>query len=132
MAERLTAWTLYGREVLARESGWQADRQMDRQATMRTYRDADTRADRQEDWRDMRAEQQTERQAERLPDRHALLVSGQAVGVGRRHGDSKCLWQRGRERWRETEIEEWKESDGERKREMEGGMKSEHGWLADC
>lgn len=34
----------------------------------------------------------------RLPDRHAPMVAGQAVGVGRRHGDSECLWQRGRER----------------------------------
>lgn len=53
-----------------------------------------------------------QRQAERLSERHALLVAGQAVGVDRRHGDSKCLWQRGRARWRETEIEEEREREG--------------------
>ena len=107
MAERLTAWPLSGSEVLARKSGWQADRQMDRQARMHTEKQTQKRTDRRTEgimdretgWKkDRHAEQQTEKQAERLPDRHALLVAGQAVGIGRRHGDSKCLWQRGRAR----------------------------------
>lgn len=53
MAERLTAWLLSGREVLARKNGWQADRQMDRQAPMHTDRGTDTKAGRQEDWERM-------------------------------------------------------------------------------
>lgn len=89
MAEPLTAWLFSAREVLARKSGWQADRQMDRQAHKQRDRGTGGRTDRETG----HAELQTERQGERLPDRHAPLVAGQAVGVGRRRGDSKCLWQ---------------------------------------
>lgn len=54
-------------------------------------------AERQEDWTKTRWRDRTSRAADRngqrgSPDRHALLVAGQAVGIGRRHGDSKCLW----------------------------------------
>lgn len=103
MAERLTAWPLSGRGGIG-WSKWLAGRQADGQAGTQTRE-----TDRQEDWKNNRQtlkERQRERQrgrhagraAERLPDRHALLVAGQAVGVGRRHGDSKCLWRRGRAR----------------------------------
>lgn len=42
---------LSARVVLAGKSGWQADRQMDRQAPMHTDRDTDTKKGRQDDWR---------------------------------------------------------------------------------
>lgn len=132
MAKRLTAWLLSGREVLAKNSGWQADRQMDRQGPMHTDRETETKADRLKDggiiergigWKEDRLpEQQTEWQAQRLPDRHAPLGAGQAFGFGRRHGDSKCLWLQGKARSRHAEIEE----------ERANGMGSVHGWLADC
>lgn len=96
------------------QSGWQPgrfpaerywlERVAGRQTGRWTGRQPCTQTDRTEDWRNNRwrdrqkTDRHAERQAERLPDRHAPLVAGQAVGVGRRHGDSKCLWQREGER----------------------------------
>lgn len=64
LAERLTAWTLSGGAALARASGWQRDRQMDRRPRVQT--------DRQQDWRN-------NREADRQADRHALLVENRQL-----------------------------------------------------
>lgn len=112
MAERLAAWLLSAVEVLAGETGWQADRQMDRQEDRRTGGII-------------------ERLAGRETDRKAgVEVARQTCTVGSRTGS----WRRKETRGQQVPLaERQSEIEGDRNRGERGrGMRSVHGWLADC
>lgn len=69
-------------EVLLKNYGWHTVRQMEQ-----SRQTGDWRKNR---WRDRMCIAGDRKTGKRgSPDRHALLVAGQAVGIGRRHGDSK-------------------------------------------
>lgn len=72
MAEQLTAWPLSGGGILDRKSGWQEDRQMDRQTLAHTDIRAAGITARQ-------AGGAVDRQAEKLPDIHAPLVASRQL-----------------------------------------------------